>query len=1354
MRAYWVVCISFFLGMVLEAQVINPGFETGELSPSGSNYRMEGWEFAFNPNGGEAIPSIDTVVRHDGKRSFKAVVTKTGSPSNPWNIKLDMAPGSFHSFSKDDYVEFSFYARANSSGKQIEVKFRDSNNGNWVQSPKMLTTTFKKYTISQKIPQTRTDYKLTFFLAADTGTFWIDDVSVSARSGLVDLTPAVYHVSPDGDDGNSGSLSAPFRTLEKASSVINGNDSLYLHEGRYPGVLDLDYIKGKESHPIVIISWPGERAIIEGTLDISDGWIPEGSGIYSRVMEQDIWGVYYRDSMMMAARWPNASIYDFNFFNQKETYRDMSTQSSLGLVYDSRPINNELSAYYDIPLDGSFGYIRSGHNDQGLGETGVSMEGAVAIMNSGSWLTWASEITSHDAGSNSFEYDSMFSASGSTRNSALKWTRPRVEQSNANTTTVVDDLQERISKNHCHYYVEGLPCLDVPGEWWYVPETRKLWFYPPDGADPNGNTVKVKVRDYSLKGDLAEHVIVKDIGFYGTAFYFESGSAITIENCDFLFPAHSRRVLGDHDLPRIPAFNNKYEKEATGHRLINCSFEYFDGNGVEFRGGGYNVIDNVLLHDYNFSCIGEGKGLITSDYDTVRRVTIYNSGGSEGIGVKEGAVAEYNHLHHFGSLQHDGAGIQTFFKKAPVIYRYNWSHTTLKGGLRFDDGGGLPQPPPYSGQMSHNVSWTSRGFQIKGDSSLINNNLLFNTNNGLELMVHERMNGINTHSITINNLSDWILNNGWQRNTAPGYKGSNVVAKRDSIKQWLRDPDNWDFRPLHDDYIYERGEQVAWCAEGSNKAGFCYPYERPIPKNDSLPDMGPYESGSENYWIPGFRYPHASTPIPKDKGFTMAEFVDLMWLTGYSSLSSDLYFGTSKTEVSLAGKGSESFRGNQLNNIYYPGPLQSGQTYYWRVDAVLAGKTIKGQVWSFTAGQNSNPTVFKVEYQLYGNRSGLVYPLEGAVVRLGARSTVTNGSGEALLKNVKAGVYSREHLGKGYLSKAEFLEVRGDTVIIDTLQFTSFMVDVLVQDKDSGEPVAGCKVELGEVTLISDSDGMVQFSDVEYDLYDLHANADAYKPGELTGVEIYSDTSLTFLIARNYLQLSVRVVDRVTGDPVKRAQISYKGLLTLTNTSGETNLDQVLPGYWNYSIVHDDYFEEVDSIFISGDTSLVITLTRTLARLQFDIHGAMGPLSGVRVKLNELIVATNSMGEAIFISLPARREHLYMIEEEGYGPVNESFWLESDTIITILLEEATSLVPGAVSGVGVYPNPSDEELYVKIPYDKAWLTLISMEGRVVISKQAFSGVQILDLTRVPEGIYYMGLRNASSNFRKKVVIIH
>jgi hypothetical protein len=90
---------------------------------------------------------------------------------------------------------------------------------------------------------------------------------------------ATYYVAPDGRDANTGSMDAPFATVQRAQQAVGSGDTVYLrggtyeltepqiarHEGIYACVTYLDK-SGSPANPITYEAYPGERPIFDFSL--------------------------------------------------------------------------------------------------------------------------------------------------------------------------------------------------------------------------------------------------------------------------------------------------------------------------------------------------------------------------------------------------------------------------------------------------------------------------------------------------------------------------------------------------------------------------------------------------------------------------------------------------------------------------------------------------------------------------------------------------------------------------------------------------------------------------------------------------------------------------------------------------------------------------------------------------------------------------------------------------------------------------------------------------------------------------------------------------------------------------------
>ena len=195
------------------------------------------------------------------------------------------------------------------------------------------------------------------------------------------------------------------------------------------------------------------------------------------------------------------------------------------------------------------------------------------------------------------------------------------------------------------------------------------------------------------------------------------------------------------------------------------------------------------------------------------------------------------------------------------------------------------------------------------------------------------------------------------------------------IEQFGADPfeqemQNYDFRPRKGSQLIDAGVVIVGVNDGTDptvQLDEIFPdpvadpdwKTNPLPHNVDLlysgqnrpyvgeaPDIGAYEYGDTVYWIPGYRYPHPSVPIPGDGAINVPIDYSLVWNWPYKKD----YAGTTAT-VTVTGPGinrTETFTypDNVLFETFLP-----DSTYTWSVtvDGVSGGE------WSFTTADDIHP---------------------------------------------------------------------------------------------------------------------------------------------------------------------------------------------------------------------------------------------------------------------------------------------------------------------------------------------------------------------------------------------------------------
>ncbi|MFC0778012.1 T9SS type A sorting domain-containing protein [Flavobacterium sp. HJSW_4] len=180
----------------------------------------------------------------------------------------------------------------------------------------------------------------------------------------------------------------------------------------------------------------------------------------------------------------------------------------------------------------------------------------------------------------------------------------------------------------------------------------------------------------------------------------------------------------------------------------------------------------------------------------------------------------------------------------------------------------------------------------------------------------------------------------------------------------------------------------------------------------------------------------------------------LQWTAAANAVSHNIYFGTDQAAVNNAATSSPEFKGNQAlaNTSYQVSGLYTGETYYWRVDEVLANGVEKGNVWRFRPAQLAFPDAEGYGRFARGGRGGKVVAVtnlndsgpgsfrEAVTNDIGPRTIVFNTSGviqlqsRLVLSQPYVTVAGQTAPGKGIVIRSAPFGVTGNDAIVQNLR--------------------------------------------------------------------------------------------------------------------------------------------------------------------------------------------------------------------------------------------------------------------------------------------------------------------------------
>ncbi|MCK4959212.1 MAG: DNRLRE domain-containing protein, partial [Planctomycetes bacterium] len=717
------------------------------------------------------------------------------------------------------------------------------------------------------------------------------------------------YVATNGNDSDKGRIDSPFRTIERAVSELDPGETCYIRGGTYHEEVSINDLDGDSGDPITFTNYNGEEVIIDGSESIADlggtNWTVHQGNIYKTTINKDIWQLWVDDKMAIVARWPNVTV-----------------------GHPCDPIALKDDGY--TPVDGSWWDIGT------WGKMASSWNAEGSLTNDAAYHDMAAENVSFAGGSIvlNFHSESQFS-------------RPIAEHTAGTNTLLHVPVINPHDKGSGYFLIEHKNALDQPGEWYYDMNTGEVWLWCEDGQTPQGRDVRGKTISYALTMDGCSYIEIRGINFFGSTINSTNGLHITIEDCNFSYPTWFRRMLGEHtynmddDLiesrPEPMGEGGTFllgDKNGTYYTMRNCVWEYSDGLVDMYNGYG-NLVDNCLFHHWSFTGMASYVLNTKSDPLAEQRNVTYHTNGSKVMSKTYGKV-RYCHAYYFGYFQQDGVAWQCpGFASSGVVRDYNWHHDAMKAAVRWDGNEGI------NGTDHHLVSWNApASMMIKGDyHDVISNTCLLAhdyTENLIKILTEDADGGETqaANDETYNNLTDSMssVRDGYvplagtsHSNNWNGYLHDRMTG--DTADKQVRDAENWDFRPAVGSDLIDAGIEFEPITNGYL---------------GQAPDIGAYEYGDTNYWIPGYKDVIASTPVPPHDATTAKPDCDLMWLAGRDASSHNVYFGTDSGNLTL--------QGNQTNNIFDPaaGDLTAGQTYYWRIDTVTSSGTITGDEWSFT----------------------------------------------------------------------------------------------------------------------------------------------------------------------------------------------------------------------------------------------------------------------------------------------------------------------------------------------------------------------------------------------------------------------
>ncbi|MHB0755887.1 T9SS type A sorting domain-containing protein [Polaribacter sp. M15] len=490
------------------------------------------------------------------------------------------------------------------------------------------------------------------------------------------LAKTIY-VAINGNDANNGSINSPYKTFNKAVSVMVAGDICIIREGVYEQQLMINR-SGNANNYITFKAADGENVEIKATTTVN-GWQLYKNNIYKASVNMGIQSrfrtIYHNRAYMDLARWPN------NTDNNRWTVNCASVTGGDGTHFLVNNVPN-------INWSGGLVYYLGAH----------------------SGASWTRPITSNTSNRINFTPVDITDWPFSVHNPTIWRNYPGNNRGQL-------------------FLFNKLEALDYAREWYYDDTSKTLYLQTADGNMPANNSVEYATRKYAaqLTGD---YIKVEGITFFGGAIKIENRADYNqIINCKVIHGSE-----GHDSLTNTGAQVGEASIEVLGDFTLikGCTINHSAVNGIVISGW---AADNCTIEENTISntdYVGIHASPIRTSGDGMKilKNTIFNTGRDGMYVAGNNCEVAYNDISQSQKINSDSGVFYTVGNNSDknTEIHHNWFHdaTAPTYSHHPSDPGkaaGIYLDNDSKGYVVHhnvvwNVSWT--GYQVNWNNERLN----------------------------------------------------------------------------------------------------------------------------------------------------------------------------------------------------------------------------------------------------------------------------------------------------------------------------------------------------------------------------------------------------------------------------------------------------------------------------------------------------------------------------------------------------------------------------------------------------------------------------------------------------------
>ncbi len=363
------------------------------------------------------------------------------------------------------------------------------------------------------------------------------------------------YVSPEGSANPDGTIDNPFKTPEEALGEVKrlkdndlldeGTITVYLRGGTYNRTSSLSFDSsnsGTETSPIVIASYPGERAKFSGGLKLDPSTVQKvtDENILNRIIDP-----YAKTKLVQV---------DLGAAGAKNLYN----------IPDSGYSHPWVTEFF---MNGSAMTIARWPNDEKT-DAFVKVASVEGSDKSKPITIGYDDPTNRAQRWGADAVKSMYIKGGLATEYTIAFSRVSALNAEENKVTTKKSIEVPGTKWGKFYFMNILDEIDVPGEYFIDNENKMLYFYPISDDIENSELVVSQLEDAVIKGEGAAWITLKDLDFAYSKMTPVNikGNHITIDGCTV-------SDIGENAVTAV----------GTDITVKNCNIFDIAGNGINLE---------------------------------------------------------------------------------------------------------------------------------------------------------------------------------------------------------------------------------------------------------------------------------------------------------------------------------------------------------------------------------------------------------------------------------------------------------------------------------------------------------------------------------------------------------------------------------------------------------------------------------------------------------------------------------------------------------------------------------------------------------------------------------------------------